>query len=238
MHADVHMQCAMAVAIKKELLEDEERQQSKIRRVTQENSPDRNHQLHEAQNGHNDMDISLSNGHHGKGTTEPQRNNNEDPLEDREEEEEVDEEDLRRHEFRTHLFLASVSSHQQKQHQQSQNHDPQDASISNDSAGNSLFHVPCPLCQVPLEQRVFRQHLDRHYPRDSPVCPVIQCGRRFAHPNSVRNHMRLKHAVQWLKMKAMRSSGGPFIGLNNSVGEHAIATTTTSSNPFTKQEFL
>lgn len=86
---------------------------------------------------------------------------------------------------------------------------------NNDASGvrsGSNYHVPCPLCQAPLEQRLFRQHLDRHYPRDSPVCPVIQCGRRFAHPNSVRNHMRLKHAVQWLKMKAMRSSGGPFLG--------------------------
>uniref|UniRef100_A0A1B0A0T1 C2H2-type domain-containing protein n=1 Tax=Glossina pallidipes TaxID=7398 RepID=A0A1B0A0T1_GLOPL len=63
-----------------------------------------------------------------------------------------------------------------------------------------------------LYQTVFRQHLDRHYPRDSPVCPVIECGRRFAHPNSVRNHMRIKHTLQWAKMKAMRSSGGPFAG--------------------------
>uniref|UniRef100_A0A1A9WHN4 C2H2-type domain-containing protein n=1 Tax=Glossina brevipalpis TaxID=37001 RepID=A0A1A9WHN4_9MUSC len=39
-----------------------------------------------------------------------------------------------------------------------------------------------------------------------------QCGRRFAHPNSVRNHMRIKHTLQWAKMKAMRSSGGPFAG--------------------------
>ena len=73
-----------------------------------------------------------------------------------------------------------------------------------------VYLLPCPLCEVPLEPRIFRQHLDRHYPRDSPVCPVIQCGRRFAHPNSVRNHMRLKHTTQWAKMKAMRSSGGPY----------------------------
>ncbi|XP_058062429.1 uncharacterized protein LOC131212544 [Anopheles bellator] len=76
-----------------------------------------------------------------------------------------------------------------------------------------VYLLPCPLCEVPLEPRVFRQHLDRHYPRDSPVCPVIQCGRRFAHPNSVRNHMRLKHTNQWAQMKAMRSSGGPFTGI-------------------------
>lgn len=82
----------------------------------------------------------------------------------------------------------------------------------NNGTGNNYL-LPCPLCEVPLEPRVFRQHLDRHYPRDSPICPVIQCGRRFAHPNSVRNHMRLKHTLQWAKMKAMRSSGGPFTGL-------------------------
>ncbi|XP_035783793.1 uncharacterized protein LOC118461975 isoform X2 [Anopheles albimanus] len=79
--------------------------------------------------------------------------------------------------------------------------------------GGQVYLLPCPLCEVPLEPRVFRQHLDRHYPRDSPVCPVIQCGRRFAHPNSVRNHMRLKHTNQWAQMKAMRSSGGPFTGI-------------------------
>lgn len=83
---------------------------------------------------------------------------------------------------------------------------------SSSGAGNNYL-LPCPLCEVPLEPRVFRQHLDRHYPRDSPICPVIQCGRRFAHPNSVRNHMRLKHTLQWAKMKAMRSSGGPFTGI-------------------------
>ncbi|XP_053676903.1 protein abrupt isoform X2 [Anopheles nili] len=81
------------------------------------------------------------------------------------------------------------------------------------ATGQQVYLLPCPLCEVPLEPRVFRQHLDRHYPRDSPVCPVIQCGRRFAHPNSVRNHMRLKHTNQWAQMKAMRSSGGPFTGI-------------------------
>ncbi|XP_055680379.1 protein abrupt isoform X10 [Lutzomyia longipalpis] len=94
-----------------------------------------------------------------------------------------------------------------QQHQQTQ-----PAEIFQTPTSGDAYNVPCPLCQVPLEPRLFRQHLDRHYPRDSPVCPVIQCSRRFAHPNSVRNHMRLKHAMQWLKMKAMRSSGGgPFL---------------------------
>ncbi|KAM8716368.1 hypothetical protein ACLKA7_003274 [Drosophila subpalustris] len=85
-------------------------------------------------------------------------------------------------------------------------------SAGSGSNAGSNYMLPCPLCETPLEQRVFRQHLDRHYPRDSPVCPVIECGRRFAHPNSVRNHMRIKHTLQWAKMKAMRSSGGPFAG--------------------------
>lgn len=82
--------------------------------------------------------------------------------------------------------------------------------LQSDNNGDSNYLLPCPLCEIPLEPRVFRQHLDRHYPRDSPICPVLQCGRRFAHPNSVRNHMRLKHSVQWNQMKSMRSSGGPF----------------------------
>lgn len=210
----------MAVAIKKELLEDEERQQSKIRRNNgkdQRDSEDRSESSdHGDQNGHNSMEIDLSNGHGKTPNGNFPNNNNEEKL-PQEREEEMDEEVLRQQEFRTHLFLATVSSHQQQQ----QNQDHQEPANLNDSAQNSLFHVPCPLCQVPLEQRVFRQHLDRHYPRDSPVCPVIQCGRRFAHPNSVRNHMRLKHAVQWLKMKAMRSSGGPFMSLNQNNGSSA-----------------
>jgi hypothetical protein len=82
--------------------------------------------------------------------------------------------------------------------------------LNDDNNGESNYLLPCPLCEIPLEPRVFRQHLDRHYPRDSPICPVLQCGRRFAHPNSVRNHMRLKHTIQWNRMKSMRSSGGPF----------------------------
>lgn len=84
------------------------------------------------------------------------------------------------------------------------------SNLLHDDNGDSNYLLPCPLCEIPLEPRVFRQHLDRHYPRDSPICPVLQCGRRFAHPNSVRNHMRLKHTVQWNRMKSMRSSGGPF----------------------------
>lgn len=85
--------------------------------------------------------------------------------------------------------------------------------MNDDGNADGSYLLPCPLCEIPLEPRVFRQHLDRHYPRDSPICPVLQCGRRFAHPNSVRNHMRLKHTLQWNRMKSMRSSGGPFSSL-------------------------
>lgn len=90
---------------------------------------------------------------------------------------------------------------------------PSSPQATGSGSGGGGYLLPCPLCETPLEPRVFRQHLDRHYPRDSPVCPVLQCGRRFAHPNSVRNHMRIKHTLQWAKMKAMRSSGGPFTGM-------------------------
>lgn len=88
-----------------------------------------------------------------------------------------------------------------------------DLMMNDEGNADGGYLLPCPLCEIPLEPRVFRQHLDRHYPRDSPICPVLQCGRRFAHPNSVRNHMRLKHTLQWNRMKSMRSSGGPFSSL-------------------------
>lgn len=93
------------------------------------------------------------------------------------------------------------------------NNSNNDLILNDDNNADSNYLLPCPLCEIPLEPRLFRQHLDRHYPRDSPICPVLQCGRRFAHPNSVRNHMRLKHTVQWNRMKSMRSSGGPFSSL-------------------------
>lgn len=118
---------------------------------------------------------------------------------------------------------AAAFAIQQQRHSVTRPTSPPSAASTNDlndmlqtnttvptSAG---YLLPCPLCDAPLEPRLFRQHLDRHYPRDSPVCPVLQCGRRFAHPNSVRNHMRIKHTLQWAKMKAMRSSGGPFSGM-------------------------
>ncbi|XP_014473675.1 PREDICTED: broad-complex core protein isoforms 1/2/3/4/5-like isoform X4 [Dinoponera quadriceps] len=63
----------------------------------------------------------------------------------------------------------------------------------------------CPLCcRTLLDISSMRTHLDHHYPRDSPTCPVASCAKTFSHPNSVRNHMRLKHPVQWDQIKTLR----------------------------------
>lgn len=65
----------------------------------------------------------------------------------------------------------------------------------------------CPLCDRILASiTVARAHIEEHYPRDSPFCPVRECGKRFSHPNSVRNHMRTKHSQQWEIMKQMKWS--------------------------------
>lgn len=65
----------------------------------------------------------------------------------------------------------------------------------------------CPLCDDILPNlTVMRVHLEEHYPRDSPFCPVRECARQFSHPNSVRNHMRTKHSAQWERMKQMKWS--------------------------------
>ncbi|KPJ04770.1 hypothetical protein RR46_02467 [Papilio xuthus] len=69
--------------------------------------------------------------------------------------------------------------------------------------------LQCPLCAAPLASPAHaRRHLAAHYPRDSPVCPVADCARYFAHPNSVRNHMRIKHRRQWERMKTLKWSCG------------------------------
>lgn len=65
----------------------------------------------------------------------------------------------------------------------------------------------CPLCDLVLPSvNAARIHIDEHYPRDSPYCPVTECGKRFTHPNSVRNHMRTKHSRQWEIMKQLKWS--------------------------------
>ncbi|KAL2713372.1 hypothetical protein V1478_017070 [Vespula squamosa] len=63
----------------------------------------------------------------------------------------------------------------------------------------------CPLCCRTFQEiGAMRAHLDHHYPRDSPTCPVVSCAKTFSHPNSVRNHMRLKHPIQWDQIKTLR----------------------------------
>ncbi|XP_046414943.1 protein abrupt-like isoform X5 [Neodiprion fabricii] len=63
----------------------------------------------------------------------------------------------------------------------------------------------CPLCcRTLLDISAMRAHLEHHYPRDSPTCPVTSCAKTFSHPNSVRNHMRMKHPVQWDQIKTLR----------------------------------
>lgn len=75
--------------------------------------------------------------------------------------------------------------------------------------GASGVAVQCPLCAARLAGlAAARRHLEGHYPRDSPLCPVASCGRHFAHPNSVRNHMRIKHRRQWDEMKTLKWSCG------------------------------
>lgn len=77
-----------------------------------------------------------------------------------------------------------------------------------DSGGAGLS-LHCPLCGGVLPSLgAARAHLEAHYPRDSPVCPVLSCARFFAHPNSVRNHMRIKHRRQWETMKTLKWSCG------------------------------
>lgn len=77
------------------------------------------------------------------------------------------------------------------------------------TSGGMSRQLECPLCYARLDSLAFaRRHLDAHYPRDSPLCPVASCSRLFAHPNSVRNHMRIKHPRQWDKMKTLKWSCG------------------------------
>nr|CAD7453384.1 unnamed protein product [Timema tahoe] len=44
----------------------------------------------------------------------------------------------------------------------------------------------CPLCDMLIgELYAMRSHLEHHYPRDSPTCPVTCCAKAFSHPNSI-----------------------------------------------------
>ncbi|XP_018561077.1 protein abrupt-like isoform X3 [Anoplophora glabripennis] len=95
-------------------------------------------------------------------------------------------------------FDASVSGGGDRQKFQKTNYQQM-------GAGNVKYE--CPLCDLILPSiNALRSHIDQHYPRDSPVCPVYECGKRFSHPNSVRNHMRTKHSKQWEIMKQVKWS--------------------------------
>ncbi|KAK9510088.1 hypothetical protein O3M35_004945 [Rhynocoris fuscipes] len=60
----------------------------------------------------------------------------------------------------------------------------------------------CPLCASSFpDLHTIRSHIDRHYPRDSPACPVPSCGRLFSHPNSVRNHMT-RRGLDMMRVRA------------------------------------
>ncbi|KAF7271289.1 hypothetical protein GWI33_015807 [Rhynchophorus ferrugineus] len=79
------------------------------------------------------------------------------------------------------------------------------STATSDHQGTANVKYECPLCdQILLCLVVARQHIDEHYPRESTVCPVTECSRRFSHPNSVRNHMRQKHSKQWTIMKKIK----------------------------------
>ncbi|XP_050309472.1 protein abrupt isoform X4 [Anthonomus grandis grandis] len=99
---------------------------------------------------------------------------------------------LHRHQSRTHQQRL-------QHHQQQQQHQTMTSSLQYE------MKYECPLCDKVLKNLVAtRAHLDQHYPRESLFCPVQACARRFAHPNSVRNHMRQKHSQQWTIMKQIK----------------------------------
>ncbi|KAF2905772.1 hypothetical protein ILUMI_00402 [Ignelater luminosus] len=99
-------------------------------------------------------------------------------------------------------------------HNNTDNFDANSGGGRNASPSNPQMSLPartvkyeCPLCDRILASiTVARAHIEEHYPRDSPFCPVRECGKRFSHPNSVRNHMRTKHSQQWEIMKQMKWS--------------------------------
>ena len=75
-----------------------------------------------------------------------------------------------------------------------------------DGSGSGNGRYECPLCGIVfLDAVTVRSHIELHYPRESSQCPVPSCAKSFIHPNSVRNHMRMKHSAIWSKMKQMKS---------------------------------
>lgn len=95
--------------------------------------------------------------------------------------------------------------HQQKKQQQHQQQQQQQQQQLQEDHHVVQVKYECPLCDQLLPSiNAARMHIDEHYPRDSPFCPVTECGKRFSHPNSVRNHMRTKHSRQWDIMKQIK----------------------------------
>ncbi|KZC07152.1 PREDICTED: zinc finger protein squeeze-like [Dufourea novaeangliae] len=138
-----------------------------------------------------------------------------------------------RHHQRHHHHPPSVPPPHHHHHQARQEDEHQDQSTTTSTGGSTGTNAPgtsskyqrtadfrqqklirdhhqqhgyrCPLCCRTLQDiSTMRAHLEHHYPRDSPTCPVASCAKTFSHPNSVRNHMRLKHPVQWDQIKTLR----------------------------------
>ncbi|KAL7291351.1 hypothetical protein TKK_0014949 [Trichogramma kaykai] len=102
-------------------------------------------------------------------------------------------------------LLRQHQQQQQQQRQQLQHQSQQQQRYGQQQQPRSSAGFACPLCsRVTPDIGDMRAHLDQHYPRDSPVCPVASCAKTFSHPNSVRNHMRLKHPLQWDQIKTLR----------------------------------
>lgn len=96
------------------------------------------------------------------------------------------------HEPRVDIVERGVHQHRQQLEQQQQQQQPP--------------LLECPLCEAVFSERsLIVSHINWHYPQDSRLCPVLTCRQMFNHPNSVRNHMRQKHLVQWNLMKQLKS---------------------------------
>lgn len=107
---------------------------------------------------------------------------------------------------RINIIIAASKNPPQQQREQQQ-HQQQQQQQKQLQGPSQLVQVKyeCPLCDQLLPSiNAARMHIDEHYPRDSPYCPVAECRKRFSHPNSVRNHMRTKHSRQWDIMKQIK----------------------------------
>lgn len=125
------------------------------------------------------------------------------PVEDDEDEDE--DEDEEPDDEPKLMVTSSISSTARQQPQRVLNPQHQRQPLRRSQPQQRRDLIECPLCiRSYYDIGDMRAHLDHHYPRDSPTCPVVSCGKNFSHPNSVRNHMRVKHADQWDKIKTLR----------------------------------